>query len=83
MPGLTRQADELRQHGLVLLKAVVLQFDIVVFRTKQVTVPQGRLPGAVVVPRQQCLGDLARKTSRQADQAVVVFFQQLLVDAGL
>ena len=81
--GLPRQADELRQHDLVFFKAVVLQFDVIVALAEQVPIPQRCLLGAVIVPCQNRAGYLARQAGGQADQTIVVLFQQFLIDTRL
>ena len=81
--GLPRQADELRQHDLVFFEAVVLQFDVIVALAEQVPIPQRCLLGAVIVPCQNRAGYLARQAGGQADQTIVVLFQQFLIDTRL
>ena len=81
--GLPGQLDELRQDDVVLLQAVVLQLDVVVALTEQVTVPQRCRLCALVVPCQNGLRHFARQAGRKANQALVVLFQQLFINAGL
>ena len=81
--GLPRQPDQLGQHRLVLGQAVVLQFNVVAVGPEQVPVPEGGGPGPLVIAGQQGLGHLAGQAGRQADQPLVVLFQQLLVHPGL
>ena len=81
--GFARKADELRQHDRVLLQTVVLQFQIVVPCPEQIAEIQRGLLGALVIPCQNRLRHLARQTRRQADQTLVVLFQQLLIHARL
>ena len=80
LPG---KLDELRQNGSILFQAVILQFDIVILCTEQIPVPQCRCLCALVVPCQNGLRDLARKTGRKADKPLVVLLQKLLIHAGL
>ena len=80
---LPRQLDELGQNDGVLFQAVVLQLNVVIAFAKQVPVPQRRVFGPLVVPRQNGLRDLACQTSRKADESFVVLFEQLLINAGL
>ena len=80
LPG---KLDELRQNGGILFQAVILQFDVVILCAEQIPVPQrGRLC-ALVVPCQNGLWNLARKTGRKANQSLVVLLQKLLIHAGL
>ena len=65
--GLARKLDELRQNGGILFQAVILQFDVVILCTEQVPVPQRSRLCALVVPCQNGLRDLARKTGRKAN----------------
>ena len=81
--GLARKADELRQHDVVFLQAVVLQLDIIVAGAEQVVVVQRRLFGALVIARKDGLRHFARKAGGQADEALVVGFEQVFVDARL
>ena len=81
--GLPRQPDQLGQHRLVLGQAVVLQFNVVAVGPEQVPVPEGGGFGPLVIAGQQGLGHLAGQAGRQADQPLVVLFQQLLVHPGL
>ena len=78
-----RQLDELGQNDGVLFKAVVLQFNVVIALAEQVTVPQRRRLGALIVTCEDSLRDLACKARRQADQALMVLLQQLFVHTGL
>ena len=80
LPG---KLDELRQNGGIFFQAVILQFDVVILCTEQVPVPQRSRLCALVVPCQNGLRDLARKTGRKADKPLVVLLQKLLVHAGL
>ena len=73
------KADQLGQHRLLLFKAVVLNFQVVIPMPEQVVVPQRNFLGAVVIPGQQRLRHLARQAGRQADQPFVVLLQQLMV----
>ena len=80
LPG---KLDELRQNSGIFFQAVILQFDVVIFCTEQVPVPQRRCLCALVVPSQNGLRDLARKTGRKADKPLVILLQKLLIHAGL
>ena len=66
--GFPAQAQQSGVYRLLFRNTVVLQFQIVMFRTKQVTVPQGGLLRLVIIPLQQCL-------CRQANQALMVLLQ--------
>ena len=69
LPG---QTDEVGQDALLLLDAVVLQLDIVVFGAEQVTVPQCGLPRFFVFPGLQVPRDLPGEAGGKADEALVV-----------
>ncbi len=81
--GLAGKADQLRQDHIVLFQTVVLKLDVIVALAKQVLIVQSDAFCPLIVPGQDGLGHLPRQTGRQADQAFVVLFQQVLVDAGL
>ena len=81
--GFPRQLDELRQNDVVLFQPMVLQFDVIIAFSEQIPIPQGRGLGPLVVPGQNGLRHLTGQTGRQADKALVILFQQLLVHAGL
>ena len=81
--GFPRQLDELRQNDVVLFQPMVLQLDVIIAFSEQIPIPQGRGLGPLVVPGQNGLRHLTGQTGRQADQALVILFQQLLVHAGL
>ena len=70
-------------YRLLFRNAVVLQFQIVMFRTKQVAVPQGGLLRLVIIPLQQCLWNFPGQAGRQANQALMVLLQQISVNARL
>ena len=80
LPG---KLDKLRQNGSILLQTVILQFDVVILCTEQIPIPQRSRLCALVVPCQNGLRDLARKTGRKADQSLVVLLQKLLIHTGL
>ena len=55
------KAEQLGQHRLLLLNAVVLNLQVVISLSKQVVVPQRNFLGAVVITGQQRLRHLARQ----------------------
>ena len=80
---LPTQAQQSGVHRLLFRNTVVLQFQIVMFRTKQVAVPQGGLLRLVIIPLQQRLGNFPGQAGRQANQALMVLLQQIAVNARL
>ena len=78
-----RKLDELRQNDVVLFQSVILQLNVIVALAEQVAVPQRAGFGTLIVACQNGLRDLTGQTGRQADQSLVILFQQLLIDAGL
>ena len=76
------QLLELGQHHLLLPDAVVLELDIEVLPEHGLE-PPGDGVGLLVPALQQVLGDVSRKAGGQADKALAVFRQQIVVDAGL
>ena len=62
---------------------MILQFNIIVAFAKEVTIPQSTRFGTLIVSGKDGLWDLTCKAGRQANQAFVVLFQQLLINAGL
>ena len=80
LPGKALQALIHRALGF---NAVVLEFQIEPVRAKQFAEPQGVCPGALIILVQKGLGDGAAQTGGQGDEALMVLFQQLQIDAGL
>ena len=78
----TGQAHQLGQDLHLFGQAVFLDLDVVIV-LEDLAVPAGRRPGLVLVAAQQLVGDLALDAGGHDQQAVLVFFQQFLVDARL
>ncbi len=76
------QVQQQRQHLLLLGQAVVMDLDEEVV-LERLAVPARRRLGLLRLAAQQVVGDLALDAGRHDQQAVLVFFQQLLVDARL
>ena len=81
--GFPAQAQQSGVYRLLFRNTVILQFQIVMFRTKQIAVPQGGLLCLVIIPLQQCLGNFPGQAGRQANQALMVLLQQIAVNARL
>ena len=71
---LSGKADQVRQDTLLLLDTMVLQLNKIVFRTEQITIPQGSFPCLFVFSGFQMARDLARQTRRKTDKTLVVVF---------
>ena len=65
--------DQLPVHVLLLRDTVVLQLEEEIVLPENVPVLKGRPLRSFVVPARDCLGDLARKAGREADEPFVVF----------
>ncbi len=67
--GLLTEADQVPVYLLLGLDAVVLELQVVAVLPEEGPHLQGRLPGLVVVPRQQQLGNLPAQTGGAGDQS--------------
>ena len=68
---------------LVLLQAVILNFEEEIVLAEHVGVAVGQALGFLVAVRQDGFVDVAAQAGRQRDQALGVLRQQVLVDARL
>ena len=75
------QPDQQRVGPLLLLKAMVLQLQVVAVAEDRLE-PEDPAPGLLVAVVQQVLQDLAGQTGREADDPLAVLLDQLVVDAG-
>ena len=80
--GIPCQLDKLRQYLRILCQTMVLQLDIIVALAKQIPIPKRHCFGTVVIPSEKRLRDLARQTSGQTDQTLVILLQELFVHPG-
>ncbi len=81
--GLLVQTDEPRRHLLLHRDAVVLKFQIVMLRAKQLGHLQSVGLGPLIVLRHQPPGKLPRQTGGQGDKPLAVLPKQIRVDARL
>ena len=82
-PQLARQAAQQRQNPPLLLNAMVLHLDIIIFRPEDREVALSRLLRAGIIPRGKQPGNLPRKAGGKADQPLRFLRKQLKVDPGL
>ena len=75
------EPDQQRVGPLLLLKAMVLQLQVVAVAEDRLE-PEDPAPGLLVAVVQQVLQDLAGQTGREADDPLAVLLDQLVVDAG-
>ena len=73
----TGNAHNTLVHSLLLLKTMILQFQIEMFRAEDISQPQRIVLGCLVIFFHQILGNSAGKACRSCDQTIVVLFQQL------
>ena len=73
------ERDLLREHPALIRDAVILQLHEEAIGTEDVAVPAGRFLGAAILTGEQQGGQLARQAARQADDAVGMFGEQILV----
>ena len=76
-----RERDLLREHAPLVRDAVILQLHEEAIGTEDVAVASRRLLRAAILPGEQQRRQLARQTSRQADDSLGVLGEQLLVHA--
>ena len=87
--GHHRQSQPIRHvqlalHALALnLQAVVLDLDEKIALPERLVVPHGQVLGLGLAVIQEQLRELGANAARQADEAVAVLGQNLLVDPGL
>src|SRR5688572_2842583 len=77
------QAQELLVEPALFGQAVLLELEVEVVRTEDVAVASGDRAGEVPVVDLERLGDLAAEAGAEADEALAVPGQVLLVDAWL
>ena len=75
--------DKVGNDTLLFLDPVILQFNIEVLFAEEVAVILRLLLGALVIARGQLSRDLARKTGREAYQALVILLKKAVVYARL
>ena len=80
---LLRERDETRVRLLFLVQPVVLDFEEIIFLAEDVDVLAHERVGAVGIVRNQRARHLARNAGGQADDALMIFAQQLVIDARL
>ena len=75
--------DELGVDALLLGHAVVLKLQVKIAPAKDPLIPQGGLPGPLIVPPGQGPGDFPRQAGGKGDKPLVVLPQQVQVHPGL
>ena len=83
MSGLRGQPVEHRQHALVLLQPVVLNFQEEILLPEQIAIFVGQPLGVVVAIGQQRFVDVAAQARRKRDQSLGMPREQVLIDARL
>ena len=81
--GVVGETVNLRQHGPVLIQAVILQFQKKITLSEHVGIGIGHPARFLVAVRHQGFVDIAAQAGRERDQPLGVLRQQILVDAGL
>ncbi len=81
--GVFGEAVDEREEGLVLVEAVVLEFEEEIVFAEEVRVFVGEAAGFVVAVGEEGFVDVAAKAGRERDQAFGVAAEQVLIDAGL
>ena len=73
------QLHELPGNLLLPVHAVVLDFDVEVIRAKQIAVAERQFPRLLLVPIPERPRNLARRTTRKANETLVILLQQFVV----
>ena len=73
------QLHELPGNLLLPVHAVVLDFDVEVIRAKQIAVAERQFPRLVLVTIPERPRNLARRTTRKANETLVILLQQFVV----
>ncbi len=81
--GFDRQAVDLRRQPLVLLEAVILNFEEEVLLAEDVAIGIGQAAGVVVFIVEDGFVEVAAQARREADEAFRMRGEQILIDARL
>ena len=81
--GFDRQAVDLRREALVLLEAVVLNFEEEILLAEDVAVGVGQAAGVFVFVVEDGFVEVAAQARREADEAFRMGGEQVLIDARL